>query len=75
MSNLGDVVSKLVQLKLITDWGLEVKPPVAGGYGGLRAKLPVARRFFCNFLEKIALLMPFGLHFTGFQSHLKQQNF
>ena len=31
--------------------------------------------FFSNFLEKIAILMPFGLHFAYFQSHLKQQNF
>ena len=75
ISKLGDVVSKLVQLKRITDGGLEAKPPAAVGYGGLRAKPPVAGQFFCDFLKKIALLMPFGLHFTRFQSHLQQQNF
>ena len=28
-----------------------------------------------NFLEKIALLMPFGLHFASFQTHLKHTKF
>ena len=30
---------------------------------------------FCNFLEKIPILMPFGSQFIHFQSHLKEQNF
>ena len=51
-------MSKLVQLKRITDGGPEAKPPAAGGYGGLRAKPPVAGRFFKIFLENVTLLMP-----------------
>ena len=61
-------MSKLVQLKRITDGGLEAKIPAAKGYGYLRA-------IICDFLEKIALSMSFGLHFARFQSHLKEQNF
>ena len=34
-----------------------------------------AGRFFVIVLEKIAILMPFGSHFTPFQSHLKKQIF
>ena len=30
---------------------------------------------FCKFLKKIALLMPFGSHFAGFQRHLKRTKF
>ena len=32
MSKLGDVVSKLVQLKRITDGGLGAEPPAAGQF-------------------------------------------
>ena len=49
---MGDVVSKLVQLKRITDGDLEAKLPAAEGYGDLRAKPPVARRFFVIFFVK-----------------------
>ena len=66
---------KLVQLKRITDGDLEAKPPAAGGHGGLRAKPPVAGRFLVIFWKKVALLMPFGLHFARFQIHLKEQSF
>ena len=54
MSNLGDVLSIDLTdlcveyasvLKRITDGGLGVEPPAAGGYGGLGAKPPAARRF------------------------------
>ena len=55
-------MSKLVQLKRITDRGLKAKTPVAG-------------RLFVIFLEKIALLLPFELHFARFQSHLNEKNF
>ena len=48
------------------------KPPAAGGCGGLAAKPPDVRRFF---LEKIAILMPFGSHFARFWSKLKELNF
>ena len=30
---------------------------------------------FCNFLEKIAILKPFGSYFARFQSNLKEKNF
>ena len=49
MSNLRDVLGKLVELKRITDGGLGAEPPAAGSYGGL------------NFVEKKAILMPFDL--------------
>ena len=44
MSELGDALSKLVQLKRITDGRLGAEPSAAG-------------RFFVIFLEKIAILM------------------
>ena len=58
MYKLGDVLSKVVQLKCITDEGLGAEPPAARGHVGLRAPPPTAGRFFCNFLEKLAILMP-----------------
>ena len=47
MPQLGGDLSKVVQLKHIID-------------GGLDAKLPIAGNFF---LEKMAILTPFGSHF------------
>ena len=35
MPNLGDVLSKMVLLKRITDGALKAEPPAAGGFGGL----------------------------------------
>ena len=32
-------------------------------------------KIFRNFLEKVAIVMPFGSHFARFQSHLKELNF
>ena len=61
LSKLGDVVSILVQLKR--------------GLGAKQGKAPSHWAIFCNFLEKIAILMPFGPHFTRFQRHLKKQKF
>ena len=55
--------------------GLGAEPPAAGGYGSLGANHPAARRFFVSFWKKMAIEMPFGLNFTRFQSHLKEQNF
>ena len=65
-------MSKLVELKRITDGGLEAKPLAAGGYEG---ETPSRWAIYLKFFEKIALLMLFGLHFTRCQSHLKEQNF
>ena len=42
---------------------------------GMGAESPAAGRFFCNFTEKMAILMRIGSHFARFQSHLKEQNF
>ena len=57
------MVSKLVQLKHVTEgaWG---RSPQAAG------------RFFVIFWKKMAILMRFESQFARFQSqHLKQQNF
>ena len=40
MSDLGDVLSKLVYSKRIIDGGLGAEPPAAGGYGGFGGKSP-----------------------------------
>ena len=39
------------------------------------AKPPDHWGIYCNFLEKMDILMRFELHFADFHSHLKQQNF
>ena len=59
MSNLGDVLSKLVYLNLsqtgvCNNYG---EPPAASGYGGLGAK-PQPQGDFCKFLEKKSILIP-----------------
>ena len=54
----GNVLSKLVLLKGITDGGLRAGAPAAGGFRGLGAKPPATGRFFYNFLVKKAILMP-----------------
>ena len=35
---MGDLLSKVVSLKRITDEGLEAEPPAAGGHGPLGTK-------------------------------------
>ena len=45
----------------ITDGGLGAGHQAAGGYGKFFKN-------FCNFLEKIAILMPFGSHFARFRA-------
>ena len=55
MSNLGDVLSKLVsELKRFTDggWGRSPQPPVAMGVWG---QSPQPLDDFCKFLEKKAI--------------------
>ena len=42
------------------------------GPGG---EAPSCWAIFCKFLEKVAILMPFGSHSARFQSHLKEENF
>ena len=59
---LRNVVSKLVQLKHVTEGAWGRSPQAAGG-------------FFVIFWKKMAILMRFESHFARFQSHLKQQNF
>ena len=44
------------------------------GYGGVGQSIQPLGDFF-NFLEKIAILMPFGSHFACFQSHFKNKIF
>ena len=51
-------LSKLTQLKHITNWEYEAESPAAEGYGSLGRT--------CNFSEKIAILPPFGLSFANF---------
>ena len=57
--NCGGAVKKLMQLNRITDGGLRAGPPAVGGYMQLFENL-------YNFLEKIAILKPFGSHFARF---------
>ena len=57
MSNLGDVLSKLVFSHVSQTRGLGAEPPTAGGYGGLGAKTPAARQFLYVFGKK-AILIP-----------------
>ena len=52
MTELGDVLATLMQVKRITDEGLGAELPAAEGYGGLRVKPPVARRF-CVIKKKL----------------------
>ena len=52
MSKLGDVLSKLVQIKRITNGGLGVQPPAAGDYECLGAKPSTTRQFFVIFWKK-----------------------
>ena len=54
LSKLGDVVSKLVQLKHVTEEAWAAEPQAAGIFG--------------KFLEKMAILMRFGSHFARFRA-------
>ena len=56
MSNLGDVLSKLLYSN-VSQKGFGAEPPAAGGYRGLGAKPPAAGRFLWVFWKK-AILMP-----------------
>ena len=62
ISNFGNVLRKLVQLKGITDGGLGAGPPAAGGFVG---------RFFVIFFTKQSYFNAIESHFASVQSHLK----
>ena len=62
LSKLGDVVSKLVQLKHVTE-GAWVRSPQPLG------------NFLLFFGKKMAILVRFGSHFARFQSHWKNKIF
>ena len=74
MSNLGDVLRKLVYSNVSQTESLGAEPPAAGGYGGLRAKPPAAGRFLEVF-EKKSYFNPIGSHFARVHSHLKELDF
>ena len=57
MSNLGDVLSKLVVSNVSQTgvWGRNLQPPVATGVWG---QSPQPLGDFCTFLDKKAILIP-----------------
>ena len=57
MSNLGDMLSKLVysNVSQMGVWGRSLQPPVAMGFWG---QSPQQLGNFCKFLEKTAILIP-----------------
>ena len=71
MSHLDGVLSKLVQLKRITDGSMEAELPAAGDHGALSVKPPAD---FYDFSAKVAILAPLGFHFARFLSYLKDLN-
>ena len=78
MSNLGEVLSKLVYLNVSQTavWGRSPQLPEIMRSG---AKPPAAGRFFKVFLrfflEKNSYFSPIGSHFARVHSHLKELDF
>ena len=74
MSNLGDVLSKLVYSNVSQTrvWGWSPQPPVAMGVWG-QSPRPLGN--FCKILEKKNYLNPIGSHFARVQSHFKELDF
>ena len=74
MSNLGDVLRKLVYSNVSQTglWGRNLQPPVAMGVWG---QSPQALGDFCKFLENKSYFNPIGSHFARVQSHLKELDF
>ena len=74
MSNLGDVLSKLVYSNVSQTgvWGRSPQPPVAKGVWG-RSLQPLGD--FRKFLGKKSYFNPIGSHFACGQSHLKELDF
>ena len=58
ISNFGNVLRKLVQLKCITDGSLGAGAPSCRRLWGSGGEAPSRWAIFCNFLEKKAILMP-----------------
>ena len=71
MSNLGDVLSKLVYSNVSQTgvWRRSPQPPVAMGVWG-RSHQPLGD-FFVRFWKK-SYFNPIGTHFARFHSHLKK---
>ena len=71
MSNLGDVLSKLVYSSVSQTgvWGQRPQPPVAMGVWGQSSQ---SLGDFCTFLEKKSYLNPIGSHFARVHSHFKE---
>ena len=79
---MGDVVSKLAQLKRVKDgaWGRNHQRQrknviKARGYGNLGAKHPAAGQFFVSFWKKMAVLMPFWITFRKFSESFERGKF
>ena len=68
-------MSKLLQLKRVTNGAFGAKPPAAGGYGSLWAKHPAAGRFFCKLLEKNGYLNAIWITFRKFLEPFKTTKF
>ena len=73
MSNLGDVLSKLVHSK-VSQTGYGGRALSRRRLGGLGAKPPAAGRFLYVFGKK-SYLNPIGSHFARVHSHLKELDF
>ena len=65
-------MSKLAQVKSITDGGLEAEPPTAGGYGELGTNPLAVTQFFVTFWTK-SYSNVIGSHFV--RVHLKKLDF
>ena len=74
MFNLGDVSSKILFLKRITNGALGAEHPASGSYEGLGAKPPAYRRFLYLF-GKQSYFNAIGSHFAHVQSHSKELDF
>ena len=73
MSNLGDVLCKLVYSN-VSQTGAGGGAPAAGGYDGLGAKPPAAGQFFVSFWKKSNFNL-IGSHFARVQSYSKELDF
>ena len=73
MSNLGDVLSKLVYSNVSQTevWGRSPQPPVAMGVWG-KSPQPLGDFLFS---EKKSYLNPIESHFARVQSHIKKLDF
>ena len=74
MTNLGDVLSKLVYSNVSQTgvWGQSPQPPMAMGVWGQN---PQPLGDFSKFFGKKSYLNPIGLHFARVHNHLKELDF